>query len=112
MYCGTPVSTPWNSVSAGPTRSEPLGHFLHRLAQFDFGGVIQRVLILLAAAFHRRKLEQLETVERPAMRRGDGAQLLFGLRQRHIQADLALQPSLEQELHRERRLPGPGIALD
>jgi hypothetical protein len=60
----------------------------------------------------RHQLENLDALERPAMRRGDHLQLRGALGQRHVQALLAVANSLKQELETECGLSRARIALD
>ncbi|MNC86839.1 hypothetical protein D3C83_25230 [compost metagenome] len=69
-------------------------------------------MILGREAFALGELEELESVERPAVRAGDRLELQYVLGERDVQALLATVAPLEQELHGERRFAGAGIALD
>ena len=82
------------------------------VAELDLGRMVEGVLFLDSGVVRRRQLEQLDAVEGPAVRRRDGAQLVGGLGERHVEPALAAIASLEEELHRDGRLAGPGTALD
>lgn len=82
-----------------------------RLLQFDFGWVEKR--IRLVRVFRAgSQLEDLDPLERPAMRLGGGAKLVRRLRERDVQATFAARSPGEKELNGERRLPAPGFAVD
>ncbi len=98
----------------------PRLHPLHLLldqpdgaAELHLPGVQDRLLAAFAEhLLGRGKLEQLKAGEVPAVRRGDGAELLAGFRQGDVEAGLALLQTLEQELEREGGLARPGGAFD
>ena len=58
------------------------------------------------------KLEDVDAVERPAVRAHDGRELLGGLGQRDVEAALAAPRALDQEPQREGRLAGAGRSLE
>ena len=78
-----------------------IDHRLGRLRELDLGGMEQRVLLVAAQRIGGRQLEQLDALERPAVRRRDHLQLFPGLRQRDVDAALAPSRALEQELQGE-----------
>jgi hypothetical protein len=86
-------------------------HGLRHLAQLDLGWVVERVLFG-RESLRTRKLEDMDAVERPALRSGDSPQLNRGLRQRDIETRFAETSSFEEELERERRLASAWIAFD
>jgi hypothetical protein len=72
-----------------------------------------RVLIVgLERRFRRRELANLDAIQRPAVRVGDGAELLLGLRQRDVQHDFAACDAGQQVLQRQRGLAGARNPLD
>ena len=68
-----------------------------------------RVVRLVGAG---SQLENLDSLERPAMRLRGAAELVRSLRERDVQATFAAGAPGEKELNGERRLPGPGFAVD
>jgi hypothetical protein len=58
------------------------------------------------------EFDDLDAVQRPAVRGRAGAQLRGRLAQRHVQAGLALAHALHQVLQGQRRLAGAGFAVD
>src|SRR5712691_164150 len=102
-------------VEDDPRRAEPLDDVenpLNGLDQLDFRRVIERVLVLKSRAFGRRELRDLDPLEGPAVRIGDGPQFDLRLRERDVEAGFTAFPALDQKLHRERRLAGAWIAFD
>jgi len=87
-------------------------HRFHRLAQFDFGRVIERVVILRCRGVGCRKLEQLEPFERPPVRNRNGPKFPGCFRQGDVQARLAALPPLHQKLHRQCGFARAWIALN
>ena len=81
------------------------------VAELDLGRMVEGVLLLDRGAVRRRQLEQLDVVEGPAVRRGDGAQLVGGLGERDVQSSLAAVPSLDEELHGHGGLARAGGTL-
>jgi len=81
--------------------------------ELDFGRMKHRVLVFGAETLLAgRDFANSQPGERPAMRRTDRAQLLLGLRKRHVEHRFAAAHPLEQELQGERRLARAGHALD
>jgi hypothetical protein len=74
--------------------------------------VQDRLLALGVEAELVDELVELDAVERPAMRRRRGPQLLGALRQGDVEALLAVRDAVEQELQGERGLAGAGRALE
>jgi hypothetical protein len=58
------------------------------------------------------ELQDVDAIERPAVRPGVGDQLAPRLRQGDVQAPLTHPHTIEQVLHRQRGLAGAGIAVD
>ena len=86
---------------------------LGRLAEFHFRRMEHRVLVFgQDGGVRRRQLVDGDAGEIEAMGGRGGAQLRFGFGQRYIQHRLAALRPVHQELHRERRLAGAGIAFD
>ncbi len=56
--------------------------------------------------FGRTQLEQVQTVQRPAVRQRDFSQLLGGLGQGDVEAALAAPQAFQQELQGQRGLAG------
>ena len=66
-----------------------LGHHVtDRLAELDLARVQQRLFVILAKAVGRDHLEQRQSIQRPAVRLRDRAQLDLGLGERDIQPGL------------------------
>jgi hypothetical protein len=66
----------------------------------------------LQRVFGRHQLADRDAVQGPVVRSRHRAQLLLGLRERHVEHRLAEAGAFDEELHRERRLAGPGNSLD
>ena len=64
------------------------------------------------SALFGNQLNDLDAVERPAMRGGAGGQLLLGFGERDVEAFLAGFDAFEKVLERKRRLARPGIPID
>src|SRR5204863_2222722 len=58
------------------------------------------------------QLEDVDAIERPAVRVDDCLELLGGLGQRDVKAPLAALGALDQEAQRERRLARAGRSLE
>ena len=88
-------------------------HRARGLAELHLGGMEDGVLVVRVRRFGGRgQLVEGDVVERPAVRLGHRAKLVGAFRERHVQAGLTETGALEQELQRERRLPGPGLSFD
>src|SRR4051812_17305511 len=72
----------------------------------------RQFLVGAEAHFRRDKLEDIDTLQTPAVAGGNGLQLVLGLGQGDVKATLALPHAREQELQRQRRLARPGASLD
>src|SRR5688572_24185217 len=72
----------------------------------------QRVLLRGAVLLRGRELEDVHALQAPSVRSRDGFQLILRFGQRDEEDFFAVLEALEQELERERRLAGAGIALD
>jgi hypothetical protein len=81
------------------------------LGQLDFRGRVHREIAVELAVLGDQ-LEDLDAVERPAVRARAGRQLVAGLGQRHVQARLAGAHAFEQVLQGQRGLAGAGVAVD
>jgi hypothetical protein len=96
-------------------RIHPLDGFEDRLGgagQLDFRGMKHRVLgVGLERFFIRHQLEDLDPIERPAMRGCHQPELLGALRQGHIQPPLTPPHPLYEKLQRQGGLAGAGIPL-
>jgi hypothetical protein len=96
-------------------RLEPLDG-VERLAcrrvQLDFRRVVHREVVLAVdPELVGKQLEDLNAVERPAMRLGIGHQLAAGLGQRHVQARFAAACPVDQVLQSEGGLAGARVAV-
>ena len=69
------------------------------------------LLVCAEQVLGRNQLEDVDTVELPAMRRSAGAQLIIRLGERDIEAALAGCRACHQELLGDRRLAGAGVSL-
>jgi hypothetical protein len=71
------------------------------------------LLVLVQHAFRRRQLEYFDRrIDGPAVRLGAVAELDFSFSQRDIDAGFSRGRAGHQELQRQRRLAGAGIAFD
>ncbi len=85
---------------------------VHRLAQLHLGGMEERVLVRGLRVLRELHLEDRDPVERPAMRIGDGAKLLFALGERDVEASLLGARGLAEKRDSERGLTDARIALE
>src|SRR6185503_4686171 len=102
-------------VEDDPVRIAPLNlveQSLHRLAELDLAGMKERHVAAERALLDRLQLEDVDAVERPAVRLGALAKLFLGLGQSDVEHALACAHALHEELQREGRLAGAGIAFD
>jgi hypothetical protein len=98
---------------AWPAAFYRLENLLGGFAEFEIGRIEQALLLLrIQQAFGRQQLEYLDAIaQRPAMRRGAGAQFTLGFRQRDVEAFFAGARAFEQELQRHGGLAGTRRAL-
>ena len=81
--------------------------------QLDLRRLEQRVLSLRRERpLDLGQLDDLDAVERPAVRLGYRVELRLRLRERHVEARLGAPNALQQELERERRLAHARVAVD
>ncbi len=84
---------------------------LRGVDELELRGVKQGVLLVrLELLVAGRELMDVDAVQRPTMRRRDGLELFFRLRQGHVQHGLARRGAVHQELQRERGFPRPWYA--
>ncbi len=85
----------------------------HRLAELHLGRVEHRLSAFAGRlGLGRHQLEDVDPLERPAMRFRGGAKLVGGLGQGDVERLLARLASGKQELQAERRLARAGSAFD
>ena len=90
-----------------------LKYALRGMHKLELRGVKHHVLLVgLELGLGRCELTHGDAVEIPAMRFGDGPQLLFRFRKRHVQHRLTVRRPCHQKLHRQRCLSGTGHPLD
>ena len=82
------------------------------LSEFELGRMQQGLFLLGAEIGLGHQLDNRDAVERPAMGRGRGPQLIRRLGQRDVHAVLPHAQALQQEPQRERRFAGARRALD
>jgi hypothetical protein len=95
-----------------PLLFDPLQDAPGGLPEFELGRVEQGLLLLGAEAGVGRQLDHGDAVERPAVGRRRGPQLVCRLGESDIHPVLAQASALQQELQRERRLARAGSTLD
>ncbi len=104
------------AVEDDPPRLHPLDLVLDQLdglAEFGLPRVQDALLPAVAEHVLRRgELEQLDPVEVPAVRPGDGPQFLGGLGEGDVEHRLAVAHALQQELQREGGLARSRLSLD
>jgi len=84
-----------------------------RRRQFELGRVEHRVLLIgIERPFRRRQLANPDAVEHPAVRLGDGPQLVFRFRECHVEDRLSFTSRSHQVLERQGGLPRPRNAFD
>src|SRR6185312_15570741 len=84
---------------------------LDGLVELDLGRMEERVLALrLEHLLGGGERVHVEAVDRPAVRDGDGGQLLPGLRQRDVETGFVLANTLEEKLEAEGGLAHPWAA--
>jgi hypothetical protein len=83
------------------------------LAQFDFRGMKDRVLLLLLQPFFQsRQFKQMDPLERPAVRFGDCVELFLRFRQGDVQPALPAFLAIQKILQRQGGFARSGIAFD
>ena len=96
-----------------PGRVEGLEDAARGLAQLQVRRVEQALLLLLVEeALGGQELDDVQAVERPAVRGGRRAQLGLRLRQREVERPLARPRAGDEELERDRGLARAGRAFE
>ena len=85
---------------------------LDRFAELHFARMVKRVSILRFQMLRLRQLKQLDAIQRPPVRAGNGLELVGVLGQRDVESLFAARASVQQELNRESGLAGAGVSLD
>jgi hypothetical protein len=92
---------------------ERLENPLRGFAELQVGGIKQALLLVVVEqAFRRHQLENLDPVQRPAVRRGAHPQFVLGLGQGDVERALPGRRPGHQELGGDRRLAGPRASLE